>query len=66
MKYQEMLAQSSAVNASYLVDVLNAVVYESCRAEDKRRAAESVASNWRLTAAQHQAIVDEACRIMQA
>lgn len=65
MKYAEMVQNAHYAKVAYYTDVLNAVVREATGSTDPRKAIEAVTSNWRLTGAEHVAIVEEARRILK-
>ena len=66
MKYAEMIQTVSPVKATFLVEVLNAVVTEARDYPQPNNMVNSIASNWRMTGEEHTAIVEEAKRILNA
>lgn len=66
MKYAEMIQTVSPVKATFLVEVLNAVVTEARDYPLPSNMVNSIASNWRMTGEEHTAIVEEAKRILNA
>jgi hypothetical protein len=64
MKYADLIKGAHYTKVAYLTEVLNAVVMEARDCANPIKAVDSISNNWRLTAVEQVAIIDEAKRVL--